>query len=322
MTVREQARAVPRILILRGGALGDFILTLPAIRALRRQWPSASIELIAHPNIAELAAIAGLINHVRPLSAAGMAEWFVPNRVWPERERNDIASFDLIISYLSDSDGVVQANLRRAGAKLVLTCCPVVSSGHAADHFLSPLKDLDVSPQSQAAPLLPWPEAQREQARQWLKRQGAGDNVISLHPGSGSSKKNWPIEKFIGLANQVQCSLSAQPLFILGEADTETAKTLAAQAPAIPVLINRPLPEVGSVLAESRGYVGNDSGITHLAAALGIPVVALFGPTEAAVWGPCGANVVIIQGHEPTAEALAAIEPAAVLRALRHSMAK
>ena len=348
----------PRILILRGGALGDFILTLPAIRALRRQWPSATIELIGHPRIAALAVVAGLINRVRSLDASAMAAWFVPRRVWPERERDDIASFDLILSYLSDADGVVQANLRAAGAKRVIACSPVVTSGHAADHFLRPVIELggqrrrlfdvaaavtpwpseestpsrarlpelkspciDIATPISAEPLLPWPEALREQGWYWLKELGLAGDVISLHPGSGSSLKNWPVEKFAILADRVRQSMSAQPLFILGEADAAAARELPRLAPAVPVLTNRTLKEVASVLAVSRGYVGNDSGITHLAAALGIPVVALFGPTDAATWGPCGANVVVLQGRNPTSESLAAIEPDAVSRALERLIA-
>ncbi|MBI2438505.1 MAG: glycosyltransferase family 9 protein, partial [Lentisphaerae bacterium] len=199
---------------------------------------------------------------------------------------------------------------------------PVVTSSHAADHFLRPVIALGIAPASAAAPLLPWPEAQREQARHWLKSQGLKAEVISLHPGSGSPRKNWPIEKFVSLADQVRRAFSVQPIFILGEAETQAARALAPLVQTYPMLINRSLKEVASVLAVSRGYVGNDSGITHLAAALGIPVVALFGATAADVWGPRGANVVILQGHPPTAEALAAIAPAAVLQALTHSMAK
>ncbi|MDP2991183.1 MAG: glycosyltransferase family 9 protein [Kiritimatiellota bacterium] len=306
----------PRILILRGGALGDFILILPAIRALRRHWPLATIELIGHPGMAELAVAAGLVNRVRSLDTAGMAKWFVPCRVWPERERADIASFDLILSYLSDADGVVQANLRAAGAKRVIACSPVVTAGHAANHFLRPVTDLGISMPVSDKPLLPWPEALRVQGRHWLKGLGLANDVISLHPGSGSSRKNWPVEQFALLAGRVRRSMSAQPLFILGEADAAAARALPRLAPAVPVLTNRTLKEVASVLAVSRGYVGNDSGITHLAAALGVPVVALFGPTDAAVWGPRGANVVILRGRAPTSEALAAIEPDAVLQAL------
>jgi ADP-heptose:LPS heptosyltransferase len=74
MTVPKTTAGAPRILILRGGALGDFILTLPAIRALRRHWPSAIIELIGHSGMAELAVAAGLINRVRSLDASGMAQ--------------------------------------------------------------------------------------------------------------------------------------------------------------------------------------------------------------------------------------------------------
>ncbi|MFH1477289.1 MAG: glycosyltransferase family 9 protein [Verrucomicrobiota bacterium] len=368
--------AAPRILILRGGALGDFLLTLPAIRALRRHWPEAWIEIIGHPGMAELAMTAGLINCVRSLDTAGMAEWFVPRRVWPERERADLASFDLILSYLGDAAGVLHANLQAAGAKRVIACSPIVASGlpaeaalavakryggarsaqagHAADHFLHPVMELggskrqmfdvaavrhcrmaakestplparlpglksppmDISQSTGNGPLLAWPTSLREQGRHWLKELGLAGDVISLHPGSGSSRKNWPVEKFALLADCVRRSMSAQPLFILGEADADAKRALPRLMPAVPVLTNRTLKEVASVLAVSRGYVGNDSGITHLAAALGIPVVALFGPTDAAMWGPRGAHVVILRGRAPTSEALAAIEPETVLQVL------
>jgi len=349
-----------RILILRGGALGDFILTLPAIRALRRRWPLATIELIGHPRMADLAVVAGLINRVRSLDASGMAEWFIPHRAWPVCERDDVASFELILSYLGDAAGVVPANLRAAGAKRVIACSPIVVSGHAADHFLRPVMELGgqqrqlyyvaaavtprlstgstpsparlqklnfpgiapgIPPPLVVDPLLPWPEALRAQGRRRLADLGLTGDVISLHPGSGSLRKNWPVERFAMLADRVRRSMSARPLFILGEADTAAARELPRLAPTVPVLHNRPLKEVASILAASRGYVGNDSGITHLAAALGLPTVALFGPTDATVWGPRGANVVILQGRAPTSTALAAIEPDAVLQALAHGIA-
>ena len=323
MTVLKTTATAPHILILRGGALGDFILTLPAIRALRQHWPLATIELIGHPRMAELAVVAGLINRVRSLDASGMAEWFVPRRVWPERERADIVSFDLILSYLGDTDGVVQANLRAAGAKRVIACSPIVASGHAADHFLQPVIELGggaatmpfsrtastthgvvaVRQNRDADPLILWPASLQEQGRRWLEQLGLAGNVIGLHPGSGSFRKNWPVEKFVLLAECIRQSKLAQPLFILGEADAAAAQALPRLTPAVPVLTNRTLKEVASILAVSRGYVGNDSGITHLAAALGIPVVALFGPTDAAMWGPRGTNAVILQGREPTSEA-------------------
>jgi len=182
---------------------------------------------------------------------------------------------------------------------------------------LRPVTDLGISTPISDEPMLAWPVSLREQGRHWLKGMGLVDDIISLHPGSGSSRKNWPVEQFALLANGVRRSMSAQPLFILGEAETSIARALARLAPSVPMLANRPLKEVASVLAVSRGYVGNDSGITHLAAALGVPVVALFGPTDASMWGPRGAKVVILQGREPTIEALAAIEPSAVLQALR-----
>lgn len=312
----------PRILILRGGALGDFILTLPVIRALRRHWPCATIELVAHPAIAGLAVVAGLVNRVRSLDASGMAAWFMPHRVWPVHEQADIAAFDLILSYLGDADGVLQANLQAAGARRLITCDPIVISGHAEDHLLRPIKELGIGIPADAGPLLPWPAALREQGRHCLKELGLAGAVIGLHPGSGSARKNWPVERFALLAKRVPRSLSAQPLFILGEADTAVARALTRLAPKVPVLANRTLPVLASVLAVSQGYVGNDSGVTHLAAALGVPVVAIFGPTDAAMWGARGAKVVILQGHAPPSAAWANIDPDAVLQALVRSLAQ
>ena len=301
---------------MRGGALGDFILTLPAIRALRQYWPAATIELLAHPGFAGLAVVAGLVNRVRSLDASGMADWFIPHRVWPARERADIASFDLILSYLGDADGVMHANLRAAGARRIISCAPIVTAGHAVDHFLRPIHDLGVAVPADANPLLPWPEAQRAQGRHFLKELGLDGAVISLHPGSGSARKNWPVERFALLAARARRSMSARPLFILGEADASAANVLPGLIPDVAVLANRTLPELASVLAVSQGYVGNDSGVTHLAAALGVPVVTVFGPTDATVWGPRGAKVIILRGKTPTSAALAAIEPDTVLQAL------
>jgi heptosyltransferase-2 len=244
-----------------------------------------------------------------------MAQWFVPRRVWPEDERADIASFDLILSYLNDPDGVMAANLRSAGARLVIDCPAIVTNGHAADHFLRPVRELGIAPVI-VHPLLPWPEALREQGRKRLKELGLTGKVVGMHPGSGSSRKNWPIEKFVALADYARGRASLQPLFILGEAEAEAARKLPRLASTVPVLANRRLTEAASVLAACRVYVGNDSGVTHLAAALGIPVVALFGPTDAAVWGPRGANVAILTSRAPTTESLAAIEPFAVLATL------
>ena len=306
---------------MRGGALGDFILTLPAIRALRQHWPAATIELLAHPGIAGLAVVAGLVNRVRSLDASGVADWFIPHRVWPARDRADIASFDLILSYLGDADGVMQANLHAAGARRMIACSPIVASGHAADHFLRPVKDLGIAIPAGAGPLLPWPAARRGQGRHCLKELGVAGTVISLHPGSGSARKNWPVERFALLADRVRRSMSANPLFILGEADASAANMLPRLIPDVPVLANRTLLELASVLAVSQGYVGNDSGVTHLAAALGVPVVAVFGPTDAAIWGARGAKVVILRGCAPTSAALAAIDPEVVLQALMRSIA-
>lgn len=275
-----------RFLILRGGAIGDFIATLPAIQALRDQWPDAYIEVLGYPHIANLALAAGLVDHVDSLDRAEAARFFSRIPEFSDRQREHIRSFDLVISYLHDRDGLVRHNILSLGAKQVIYGSPLVEEGHAVDHLLKPLETLAIYAAG-SRPKLELSEPLRGQGRAWLVAHGAEKEPVALHPGSGSPKKNWPAERFAELAGRLAAA-GRSPVFILGEADAAEGELLRAKQPGVPVLSDASLVEVASVLSACRGYVGNDSGITHLAAALGLPVVALFGPSDAARWAPRG----------------------------------
>jgi ADP-heptose:LPS heptosyltransferase len=106
-------------------------------------------------------------------------------------------------------------------------------------------------------------------------------------------------------------------MFVVGEADSEIAARLKEEKSNVPVLSECSLMELAEVLSACRGYVGNDSGITHLAASLGIAVVALYGPTDPAIWGARGANVKIVEGKERTTQDLAGITVEDVIAALQ-----
>ena len=117
----RSGEGINRILVFRGGALGDFILTLPAIAALRQRWPRAFIELVAHPQYAELAARAQLVDNVRSLDSASMAMFFQSESGLPQGEAEYLRSFDLIISCLHDLDDTVLSHLEKSGAKRIIT---------------------------------------------------------------------------------------------------------------------------------------------------------------------------------------------------------
>lgn len=282
-----------RILVLRGGALGDFIVTLPALAALRGQWPDAYIEILGYPHIAALARRGGLADRVTSLHGAQVARFFSLRPDFPPEQVAFVRSFDLIVNYLHDPDGTVAGHLEQIGARQVLRASPLVTAGHAVDHLLKPLESLALYAAG-AVPRLALPEADREGGRRLLAACNADPaRTWIIHPGSGSPTKNWPEERFVALARRMRGEGRGQPVFLTGEADESAARHLGLHAADLPHVSNRSLDDVACFLSACAGYVGNDSGITHLAAALGRPTLALFGPSQAEHWAPRGSHVTV-----------------------------
>jgi ADP-heptose:LPS heptosyltransferase len=278
--------------VLRGGAIGDFLLTLPALDALRVRWPDSHIELIGYPHIAALAVAGGLVNRLLSLDRSDMARLFARKAAIPEELAAYVRSFDIVLSYLYDPDGTLRDHLVSAGVRLFLHGTPLVAGGHAADHLMKPLAGLAIYPDGPSCPRLRLPPSAVLAARQRLAADGAP--VVVLHPGSGGRAKRWPIEAFLCLAAALR-SRHLRVTFLAGEADHDLVEPMATAGEA--AIRDLPLTEVAAILAAADGYVGNDSGITHLAAAVGCRVVALFGGTDPAVWGPRGQNVRILRGQ-------------------------
>ncbi len=285
-----------RFLILRGGAIGDFIVTLPALAALRGRWPEAYIELAGYPHIANLALAGGLVDHVVSLDRAEMARFFAARPVFTEAQASHVQSFDVILSYLHDPQGILQENLLLAGARQVLSCSPIMAGGPAARQLLKPLESLAIYPESMA-PQLALAASAKERGRQWLTERGVMADFVAVHPGSGSPKKNWPLDRFLEVARAWE-NRGTRVLWVAGEADQLIRDHLEKRAPSPVLLKDSTLVEVAEVLSHARLYVGNDSGITHLAAAVGVQTVALFGPSDSSIWAPLGAHVRAISAPE------------------------
>jgi heptosyltransferase-2 len=120
--------------------------------------------------------------------------------------------------------------------------------------------------------------------------------MIAVHPGSGSATKNWPVAKWIAVAERL---LSGRQRLVVigGEADEPQMIELRRAWRSMPIryVMNEPLPIVAAVLARCAAFVGHDSGISHIAAAVGTPSVLLFGPTDPRVWAPQNSNVRILR---------------------------
>jgi heptosyltransferase-3 len=293
-----------RILVVRGGAIGDFILTLPALRALREGFPYAHLEILGYKHIAVLAENRFYAQAIRSIEYGALASFFAKNSKLPAELANHFASFDLIISYLYDPDGTFENNLRRCGvANLIHGPAKVDDREHAARQLARPLDELGLRA-SDFTPRIYHSTENRKFAEDFLS--GMPRPILSIHPGSGSETKNWPIENWMEFGSRSGAFQSATgedgrlgkrpSLIISGEADETRRARLVGEGKNGDVRFakNLPLPQLAALL-ENSIFVGHDSGISHLAAAAGAKCILLFGPTDPDVWAPMNENVEVIR---------------------------
>jgi ADP-heptose:LPS heptosyltransferase len=312
--------ATPRVLVIRGGAIGDFILTLPAIRLLREGIAGCHLEVLGYPGIADLAKTAGLADAVRSLGHREMAPLFAPGAPVSEAVADYLRSFDLVVSYLFDPDGFFRGNLERLGVKTLIECPHRVQpdGGPAAVQLARPLERLafyldDAAPQIRRELAAPEPST---------------TPCYLLHLGSGSEAKTWPAERWLQVLQALnhQHQHAVRLIFITGEAEAERGLTAALNQPDWAALKGESwhglaLPELAErlqtlVAAGGGRFLGHDSGISHLAAACGLPCLLLFGPTDPAVWAPQNAGVQVVRSPSeamqdlPVTTVLAALDQA------------
>lgn len=294
-----------KILFIRGGALGDFIVTLPTVRLLRRQWPDAHIELLGHPRLAEIALQRHYFNAARSVNHGPLSAFFTPRAVLDPDWMDYIGGFNLVLSYFYDPDGLFGVNLERCDPGRILTHSPRVPDSFgrpAAHHFAGILEPFDLKLSEAASQLFPSAEDEAG-AEAFLSGLDQSSRLVAIHPGSGGETKNWPVESWAELGRRlVESAPGITLLLIEGEADAERAQFLLEAWKGLPLLRARwlPLPILAAVLKKAALYLGHDSGITHLAAASrhDLPVIALFGPTDPVVWAPPRAGVHVLKGKE------------------------
>ena len=279
-----------KILVVRGGAIGDFILTLPVLAALRKQFPDARLEVLGYPHIAQLALASALADDVKSIDARPLASFFALNGKLDESLAHYFASFAVIVSYLYDPDGIFQDNVTRCSKAQFITGPHRPDEKlelHATEAFLKPLERLAIY-DADPVPRLP------------LNPQPSTLNEIALHPGSGSERKNWPEENWMRLIQHLQTATKFNFLLVGGEAEVERLRRLAAvfRPDRVELAQCLPLLELARRLRSCLGFIGHDSGISHLAAAAGLPALVLWGYTNERVWHPRGERVTVIRSPE------------------------
>ncbi len=276
-----------KLLIIHQGALGDFVLTFPAIIQLKKYF--SRIDVLCQKKLGQLACNLKLVERCLPLESAGFVSLYSG------------APDSKIISLLSDYHFIIlfsvskelERSLNAIRGPIVRRIPPRPARSktiHVTEYVLQNLSDLKIFRDSNIKI-----ESRLSKIPHSDLRDSAFDSAkIMIHPGSGSPKKNWPLNYFIE-TEKMLLSAGLTPEFILGPAEKSLSENLSATDTLRTIHLMHDLNKLVPLLKTAGGYIGNDSGVSHLAAFLGLPTVAIFGPSDPQRWRPIGRAVRMIK---------------------------
>ncbi len=271
-----------QILVRRVCALGDMILTIPWLLALRRVHPGSSLHLLCHGEQGELLRSLGVVHESFPEEGSGWHRLFSgPGSGFPSGLRPDPCEYKHVYLF-SQEPGNPLVSILREKIPTRLTTLPARPSPSEQAHasFL-PFSAMGLEPE--------------QGLFQGFQQGGLGlePGRFFVHPASGSAIKNWPVENFLALMEKISGSFPRASWAVLeGPSDQEAVRALCRLWKK-PLEVCRPasLSLLASCLREGSFFLGNDSGVTHLAAFLGLPTLAIFGPSDPDKWAPLGSRV-------------------------------
>lgn len=297
------------VLILHQGALGDFVVTWPFVLAVARAMPQMRVVVVTHAQKGKLA------ERVLGVESAdielGWHALHAPDSNPTETVARLLLSARLVYSFISSGNDAVASNLARLAPEAERVFLqprpPAGFDDHVSRFLLQQLKNRPIESGFTEAML-------RSVAERGLLpgRARPLHAAVCIHPGSGSQKKNWPIERFVDLAVALQAT--GQPVrFVLGEVERDklSARELEQLRGCADCVEPATLSALLETLLGAAAYVGNDSGPSHLAGIVGVPSVVLFGQ-DPRVWRPLGPTVRTLH-----AEPIGAIAVTDVLAAMR-----
>jgi ADP-heptose:LPS heptosyltransferase len=279
------------------GALGDVLLSLACIRVIRDN--SDSVHMAGPPDVTHLLEEAG---YVHGSSSPGGS--LLTSLYTSKTEKETIAflrHFDHAMLFTRGGDSPLMANIAKVIPRttIIITIPPEGVRTHAAQFRLDQLAPGESAEDLYSKVVIPFPYREKGKALivRYFSDRGRGPLIV-LHPGSGGKRKCWPLNNYFSLAEKLLNRRACRILFLTGPAEEpEAADNILSFVQGHKGLVhvrNEPLLTVAGLLINSDLYVGNDSGITHLAAAVNARVVVLFGPTDPGVWKPLGTGVQVI----------------------------
>jgi ADP-heptose:LPS heptosyltransferase len=292
---------VNSFLIIHQGAIGDFILSLSALEAIHNFHPEAQFNFFGRPPLLEIIRSRPYFGTVLDSAEGRWAPLYHSKLNTQAAALGSLPPVEIVFAFCRASSELLVHNLAGLFGK----------PSHRIDPFPDPTKGVGVSEyqcwqlEKLGIPAIPIPAAVIAPSRQAILETGrfvqeqvkTGKRLVLVHPGSGGRNKIWSLAGWLDIMERLFCYNTSQVALLQGPADTDIIGELRSRLKNAPVTIikNWNLGKLASLMSQAALYLGNDSGITHLAAGCGAPTIALFGPTDPRIWGPRGLHVSIVR---------------------------
>jgi heptosyltransferase-3 len=300
-----------RAVIIQPGAVGDCILTLPLAQYLKTHFGIGSVLMFGRSHYIEYFPGRTCIDSIRDLDSIDLHKLFVNHKDFELEDGDSLisafAGFEQIVTFLGEPGGDFENNLiytANCSNPVEVTTLELKPDDKYAEHIIKFYLASFIASQShhikpaeidlKKTYITPC-KTDLANGRKILNSIGidTGQKIAVIHPGSGGVAKCWHIDNFYMLAEQLREKNNIEVVFVLGPAEMERFKqsTINALGTIAPLLCEPSLSETFQVVSCANCFIGNDSGITHMAASAGVPTIACFGPTNPAQYAPIGPGV-------------------------------
>ncbi len=315
----EAARKAQRGAILQPGAIGDCILTLPLATFMKETLGMGGVDILGHSEYVGILPGRTCIDSISSIDSIDLHRLFVDTKAFDLKDRdpliNTFSGYAWIVTFLGEPDSnfeqnlIFTANCSHSAEVITLSLKPPKRfSEHLTDFYIRNfISHSGLSLQARQARysdcLIKATEVDIARGRELLQEIGLGfsKNLVILQPGSGSPNKCWHLDNFLAVAKELD-SEGMEVIFLLGPAELDRFSNTAIKkiSGVAKYLRDLSLEQVLELLSHANTFVGNDSGITHLAAGLGVRTLAVFGPTNPAVYKPIGPDVTVFANNTAT----------------------
>jgi heptosyltransferase-2 len=322
---------IKKLLIRSTNWIGDAVMTTPAVRAIREGFPNAHISLLAKPWVAPVFENSEHVDRLLIYDGEGRHKGFFGKF----RLARDLGKyqFDAVIllqnafeaAFISFLAGIpLRIGYSRDARRLLLThavpCTNEIKTKHQTEYYLNILREIGIVIDNRDL-YLNLNQRDRFRAEKILLKQhlSSDERIIGINPGATyGPAKQWPVDRYARLAERIQAFSKARVIIFGGPGDKRLGRNISGKMRHQPVDLSgeTSLGEAMALIERCELFITNDSGLMHVAAALNVPLVAVFGSTNPVATGPLGPNSKVVQAAVPCSPCLSSECPEGHLKCM------